>query len=1094
MKERGRGGFLLRVAGLAMLLFLAMALLSRVPSAGGRSQASLGAIPTVDAEQLQHEDKDYGWVIAYPAAQWSVATEWDNPPVAPYVIRRRTVFSGPLQARVIVDLWEREPGMSLHEWVGKYHNYVLAPEVEVPQTTNTMISGAEGFFIAVPGTPQSPPWLTVVFLRDGQAYRITYVVSDGGRAYDAYRGMLSSLRFLGEPAARTEVPEADLEFLKAASLLGETSCCGYSSPGNPYNCYGCGNCVWWAWYKRPDLPWFPGDANNWCNAARSANLPMGSAPSLGAIAVFENMGSNGHVAYVEEVSGGSFRISEMWWPNGCDNQCCKVCSYRWYSSASCFILPPGGSDTTDPDGDITSPSEGATITSRSVRLEGWGSDSGSGLARAHFTAYYGGSWRQVGPDFTSSPFGFDWDMCNGGVPNGQVTLGLDLWDKAGNEANSPRGNRHFTKNYDCSPPPPSCNPDANQVALFVDANYSGQCVVKGIGQYSNPSSIGLPNDSISSVKVGGNVKAILCEHDNYQGTCETFTGDDANLTDNSIGNDRVSSAKVEPRASLPSPPQLLSPANGSTFNEGDSITLSWSATGNEYYGEISGGPGGTLTFGWQSGTSKTIGSQWAGYTYSWHVKARNSAGTSGWSDTWTFTVRPAAPTGLSAQAVSCSQINLSWSDNSGNEEGYKVYRNGAYVGQVGMNATSYQDMGLSQSTTYTYYVKAYRGSTESLSSNTASATTPACPGPPPPTHTVTPTGGATSTWTPTRTRTPTRGPTSTPYTVTPLPPISIPLEAEDGGLSWPMALGLDPDASRCGYIYTPLQYKGEARYRFYIELGGTYYVWARGKGGSWSNNSFWFSLDGGDDKTWEIPPDEKGNWAWVWNTVMAGFVDRGYHTLVVKGREGNARLDRLEITSRYPGYVGPEPIIPCGTATPTSTATPTFTPIPTPTATPTPPGPANLAPNPGFEVPNASSTGPLGWQGNHWAGPAPTYNWTTNVRHSGDRAVQIINHSDETRSRWRAPKVVVQPGQFYHYRVWVKGSRIAGTARLTMVFIKADGTRLGKKDSSVVRGTFGWQRLEGAVVPPPGTKYIRLELRLHGAGTVWFDDVLLERT
>ena len=64
MKERGRGGFLLRVAGLAMLLFLAMALLSRVPSAGGRSQASLGAIPTVDAEQLQHEDKDYGWVIA----------------------------------------------------------------------------------------------------------------------------------------------------------------------------------------------------------------------------------------------------------------------------------------------------------------------------------------------------------------------------------------------------------------------------------------------------------------------------------------------------------------------------------------------------------------------------------------------------------------------------------------------------------------------------------------------------------------------------------------------------------------------------------------------------------------------------------------------------------------------------------------------------------------------------------------------------------------------------------------------------------------------------------------------------------------------
>lgn len=244
MKERRRGGFLLRVAGLAMLLSLTLALLSRVPSAGGTSQASLGAIPTLDAEQLQHEDKDYGWAIAYPAAQWSVATEWDNPPVAPYVIRRRTVFSGPLQARVIVDLWGREPGLSLREWVGKYHNYVLAPEVEVPQTTNALISGAEGFFIAVPGTPQSPPWLTVVFLQDGQAYRMTYVVSDGGRAYDAYRGMLSSFRFLGEPAARTEVPEADLESLRAASFLGDTLCCGFSSPGNPYSCYGCGNCVW----------------------------------------------------------------------------------------------------------------------------------------------------------------------------------------------------------------------------------------------------------------------------------------------------------------------------------------------------------------------------------------------------------------------------------------------------------------------------------------------------------------------------------------------------------------------------------------------------------------------------------------------------------------------------------------------------------------------------------------------------------------------------------------------------------------------------------------------------------------------------------
>jgi PKD repeat protein/murein DD-endopeptidase MepM/ murein hydrolase activator NlpD len=174
-------------------------------------------------------------------------------------------------------------------------------------------------------------------------------------------------------------------------------------------------------------------------------------------------------------------------------------------------------------------------------------------------------------------------------------------------------------------------------------------------------------------------------------------------------------------------PSLISPANGQFFNEGEAITLSWSPTGSEYYGEIWGGPGGTLTFGWQTGTSRNIGSQWAGYTYSWHVKARNGASESGWSNTWSFTVRPGTPSNLAAAAASCSQINLSWSDNSGNEEGYKVYRGGNLIATLGSNVTSYQDTGLTGSTAYIYIVKAYRGSIESNASNTASATTAACP-------------------------------------------------------------------------------------------------------------------------------------------------------------------------------------------------------------------------------------------------------------------------------------------------------------------------------------------------------------------------------
>jgi len=93
----------------------------------------------------------------------------------------------------------------------------------------------------------------------------------------------------------------------------------------------------------------------------------------------------------------------------------------------------------------------------------------------------------------------------------------------------------------------ACSPGPDQISLFVDADYGGQCVIKGIGDYPNPAAIGLPNDAISSVKVGSNVQAVLCEHDNFYGICETFTADDPYLGDNGIGNDMVSSVRVELR-------------------------------------------------------------------------------------------------------------------------------------------------------------------------------------------------------------------------------------------------------------------------------------------------------------------------------------------------------------------------------------------------------------------------------------------------------------------------------------------------------------------------------------------------------------------
>ena len=80
--------------------------------------------------------------------------------------------------------------------------------------------------------------------------------------------------------------------------------------------------------------------------------------------------------------------------------------------------------------------------------------------------------------------------------------------------------------------------------------------------------------------------------------------------------------------------------------------------------------------------------------------------------TWTAqatadTQAPSTPGGLSASALSSSQVALSWlasTDNVG-VAGYTVFRNGVKIGTV--NGTSFSDSGLIASTTYTYSVRAF---------------------------------------------------------------------------------------------------------------------------------------------------------------------------------------------------------------------------------------------------------------------------------------------------------------------------------------------------------------------------------------------------
>ncbi len=121
-------------------------------------------------------------------------------------------------------------------------------------------------------------------------------------------------------------------------------------------------------------------------------------------------------------------------------------------------------------------------------------------------------------------------------------------------------------------------------------------------------------------------------------------------------------------------------------------------------------------------------------TYYYRVLAYNIGGDSAPSSVASATTPiltiPEAPSGLLAAAVSSFIIDLSWTDNSYDEDGFRVERKTgaggtwAQVASVGPDVAAHRDPGLAEDTTYVYRVRAYNDAGESSYSNEASETTP----------------------------------------------------------------------------------------------------------------------------------------------------------------------------------------------------------------------------------------------------------------------------------------------------------------------------------------------------------------------------------
>lgn len=173
--------------------------------------------------------------------------------------------------------------------------------------------------------------------------------------------------------------------------------------------------------------------------------------------------------------------------------------------------------------------------------------------------------------------------------------------------------------------------------------------------------------------------------------------------------------------SIPSSPTDLS----ATSVSNSKINLSWIATADSIANQVNGykieiGAGCIGAFSPLVANTATTSTTYSstglisGLCYEFRVSALNSEGSSAPSNvasatTWSV---PAVPTNLNANAVSSSQINLSWLApiSSGGTPiiGYKILRNGTtLVNNTGTTITNYTNSGLLASHQQTYRIAAW---------------------------------------------------------------------------------------------------------------------------------------------------------------------------------------------------------------------------------------------------------------------------------------------------------------------------------------------------------------------------------------------------
>jgi hypothetical protein len=146
----------------------------------------------------------------------------------------------------------------------------------------------------------------------------------------------------------------------------------------------------------------------------------------------------------------------------------------------------------------------------------------------------------------------------------------------------------------------------------------------------------------------------------------------------------------------------------------DKVGLTWTDNSDDetgFYVYRNGAPLATLGADVESYDDLTAAS---GATYSYCVSAYNECGESdSCCDDGTRLALPAAPNACAATDDLCDKVQLTWTDNSDNETGFYIYRDGADLDTLNPDVESYDDLTAVPGTTHRYCVSAFNSCGES---------------------------------------------------------------------------------------------------------------------------------------------------------------------------------------------------------------------------------------------------------------------------------------------------------------------------------------------------------------------------------------------